>query len=392
VKAEKLFYFFLYFSFAAAFISISVYQASLALTVVTAFFLAWKKRINPFKGLFSIPLLGHLSVITLSSLLFLRVKEQWRRLIEQDFFSLSYFVGHLIPEEKLPLLVKRLIQITIIFGWLLSLKVLYTYYFQHDYKGFWGGNFVVGNLLALPTFGSLYFFLSEKGFWKKVLYLISGLLFLYVSFLPVERSVILGYLIGLIIFAIAFGSFYKKWKILLGILFLSLTVVGTVALQSPKVRWWIHLLQHPNKVEALNRISSSRILIAKGALELIEDAIKRGDYLKLLIGWGYGPQKQYKNLPKGLQFINEYESFVFLTEFINGGLLNLIFVLWFYLISVVLTVKVIKDKGKHFWIAVVLISSVWVNLGYHLFTLFWVPINGIFYILLGFVEKLVKKD
>jgi hypothetical protein len=124
VQAEKLFYFFLYLSFAAAFVSISVYQVFLALTVVIAFYLAWKKRINPFKGLFSIPLLGHLSVITLSSILFLRVKEQWRRLIEQDFFSLSYFVGHLIPEEKLPLLVKRLIQITIIFGWLLSLKVL----------------------------------------------------------------------------------------------------------------------------------------------------------------------------------------------------------------------------------------------------------------------------
>lgn len=40
---------------------------------------------------------------------------------------------------------------------------------------------------------------------------------------------------------------------------------------------------------------------------------------------------------------------------------------------------------------VTLLSAVWVNMVYHLFTLFWVPINGIFYILLAVIERLTEK-
>ncbi len=392
MKAEKFFLWSLYLSFALAYLSISLFQLFLGLAILSGFYIAWKKGINPFKGLFSFPLLGHISTITLSSVLFLRVKEQWRRLLEQDFYTFSYFIGNVIEREKIPPLVEKLIQITILLGWVLSIKTLYSYYFHHDYKGFWGGNFVVGNLLALPTFGSLYFFFHKRDWKIKIFYLLSTVLFLYVSFLPVERSVILGYLLGLTVFGIALVGYYKRWKTFLGIFLVFLTLLGVIAYQSPKVKWWFHLLTHKgNELEVLNHLSSQRVLIAKGAIELVEDAIKRGDYLKLLIGWGYGPQKQYKNLPGWLQFINEYESFVFLTEFINGGIVNLIFVLWFYIASILLTVRVLKKRFDHFWVGVVLVSSIWVNLGYHLFTLFWVPVNGLFYILLKFAENLTEK-
>jgi hypothetical protein len=388
VSVEKVFYFFLYLAFVSAFISITVFQASLAIAILLGFYIAWKERVNLFKGLFTIPLLGHISTITLSSILFLRVKEQLRRLAEQDFFSFSYFIGNLVKTERLPQIVSELIQITLITGWILSLKVLYTYYFQHDYKSFWGGNFVVGNLLALPTFGSLYLFFHRKNLLEKIFYILSVLLFLYVSFLPVERSVILGYLIGFFVFGLAYARYFKKWKTFIAVSVAVISLIGIVSYQSPKVKNWIYQINGENKLRVVNTISSGRIEIAKGAIELIEDAIKRGDYLKLLIGWGYGPQKQYKNTP--IPFINEYESFVFLTEFINGGLLNLIFILWFYLAAIALTFKAIKIRNEHFWLVLVLISSVWVNLVYHLFTLFWVPVNALFYIMLNFSEKLIK--
>ena len=156
---------------------------------------------------------------------------------------------------------------------------------------------------------------------------------------------------------------------------------------SPKVKIWIKTLSRGD----INSFSSSRVVIAKGACKLVQKAWQERIYSKFLIGWGYGPQKQYKNLPPGLQFINEYESFLPLTAFINGGILNLIFIAWFYIAAVYLTYRVLKRKDSPlFGIKLTLTSAVWVNLIYHLFTLFWVPINAIFYILLALVEKMER--
>ena len=390
--SEKLLFYLLLLSVAAAYFSITLFEAFLVLAIPLGFYLLWKRGENPFKGLFSIPLTGHLSAITISSFLFLRVKEQWRRLLEQDFFSLTYFVGFAFSKENAERFLRYSIYISVFAGLILSVKVIYSHFFLNDYKGFWGGNFVVGNLLALSFFGSFYLFLNSKG-WIRYLFPILALIFLFVAFLPVERSVILGYLIGFSIFL--YGIFKKFeikkfWLLIFAAVFL---LAGSVALlKNPKISYWLNLIKNQGvKVETVNSLSSNRLVIAKGALELVEDAIKKGDYLKLLVGWGYGPQKQYRNLPKGLNFINEYESFVFLTEFINGGILNLIFILWFYLSALILTYKVLKVEDKKIFLLVLTgISALWVNLGYHLFTLFWVPINALFYTIAILVERIIK--
>jgi membrane protein YdbS with pleckstrin-like domain len=64
--------------------------------------------------------------------------------------------------------------------------------------------------------------------------------------------------------------------------------------------------------------------------------------------------------------------------------LGLILVLWFYIALIKLSLKVLRAKSLQEGI---FISAVWVNAIYHLFTLFWVPINAIFYIFLALVEK-----
>ena len=362
------------------------------MAIPLGFYLLWKKRINPFKGLFSIPLAGHLSVITLSSILFLRVKEQFRRLIEQDFFSLTYFVGFVFSKEKAERFLKYLIYFSIFAGIILSAKVIYSYFVLHNYKGFWGGNFVVGNLLAVPFFGSLYLFFNTKSLFKVIFLTFAGL-FIFASFLSVERSVILGYLIGLTIFLYGLVKFYRLKRIwILTLLGIFILIGGFAAVKNPKIQHWYQLLKKQEFNEKIiNTFSSGRITIAKGALELVENAIKQEDYLKLLIGWGYGPQKQYNNLPKGLRFINEYESFVFLTEFINGGLLNLVFIIWFYISAIILTIGIFKSKMQQtFLLSLAIVSAIWVNLGYHLFTLFWVPINALFYTLMVLLEKMSR--
>lgn len=364
----------------------------MGLAILSGLILLIKKRVNPFKGLFSIPLTGHLSVITLSSALFLRVKEQWRRLLEQDFFSLPYFTIFSLGGNYPIRLVDLFIKLSPILGLVLSIKVLYTYYWQGDIKAFWGGNFVIGNLLALPFFATVYLFLKTENLLLKILFPAFGGLFLYASFLPTERSVILGFTVGLFIFGIALFRIYSPKKLIP--IFLIPLIGGIFVLsQSPKVKNWVNLLNSPLSLkQKINNLSSNRVKIAEGALQLVEKAIEERDYTKLLIGWGYGPQKQYHNLPSYLQYINEYESFVFLTEFINGGLLNIIFLLWFYGALVYLTWKFLKKKDDFFWERITLISAIWVNMVYHLFTLFWVPINGIFYILLALVERLNEKE
>jgi len=390
-RVERLLFYTLLLVFVSSFFSITVYEAFLALAILIAFPILLKKGIKVFKTLFAIPLTGHLTVITLSSLFYLRVKEQWRRLFEQDFFSFSYFVPLALHRKHIIRLVDILFQITPFLGLILSIKVFYTYWFHNDIKGFWGGNFVIGNLLALPFFASIFQFLRLKSF-LRFLFLALAVICLVASFVATERSIIFGFFIALAISFIGLRKLYSPKKVFL---FFVIPLIGglLILLQSPKVKWWFHhLQQNPFSERTLNSLSSGRVEIAKGAFQLVEKSYKEGEYLHFLIGWGYGPQKQYNNLPPSFRFINEYESFLLLTEFINGGLLNVIFILWFYGALIFLTYKTLKNRENLYLERLFLISAIWVNMVYHLFTLFWVPINGIFYILLAVVEILNKPE
>ncbi len=365
------------------------------ISILTAVYLfVGKPRSEVFKGLFTVPLLGHLAVLNLSSALFLRVSEQWRRLLEQNFFSFSYFLPKFLGRRELLKLLRWFIYSAPLLGLLLSAKVWYSHLYLHDIKGFWGGKFIIGNLLAFPFFVSLYLTVKVQKRAFKFLFFLLGTLFVATAFLPFQRTIVLGFITGLFVFASAVWLTLKGWRrfLLIGLAAFALLAGGVSAYNNPKVRYWTNLLSSGKLDEkTLDRLTSARVEIAKGAIDLIEKAWKEGDYLKLLIGWGYGPQKQYQNLPKHLQFINEYESFLLLTEFINGGLLGMLFVVWFYLSAVLLTYRTFKRKGKLFLLKVSILSSVWVNLIYHLFTLFWVPINAFFYLLLAVVERLERK-
>jgi len=382
----------------ASFFSISVFQAFLALSIILSIPLWFKKFRETFGGkLLTVPLLGHLSTITLSSLLFLRIKEQWRRLIEQDFFTFTYFVPSLWNRTELEKFLRWTAYASVVVGFLLSLKVLYSYYFQHNIKGFWGGNFIIGNLLALTFFYSLTLALKSRS-WPAKGFLILVLLLSSVAVaIPAERSVILGFFISILLyFSSLFLILNKSWKLILsGLLAFSLITGGYFVYKQPKVQAWIYLLRKEGiNEETLNAVSSGRWVIAKGAIELIEKAWKEGDYLKLLLGWGYGPQKQYKNLPGYFRKkLNEYESFVILTEFINGGLINVIFILWFYIAAAVLTFRIWKRRNSELYtLKVATLSAFWVNAIYHFFTLFWVPINAVYLLLFAVVEKLEKSE
>jgi hypothetical protein len=382
----------------ASFFSISVFQGLFALALILSIPLWFKHFKETFTGKFlTIPLLGHLSVITLASLLFLRVKEQWRRLIEQDFFSFTYFVPFLWEKEKLERFLNWVAVGSLFAGLLLSLKLFYSYYFQHYIKGFWGGNFIIGNLLALTFFYALTLIFKKQSKLLKLFALLVLILSAVAVALPAERSVLLGFVFSILLYTVAvFSLLSKKWKLILtGILSVSLLTGGYFVYKQPKVQYWLHLIQKEGINErTLNSVSSGRVGIAKSAWELVEKAWKERDYIKFLIGWGYGPQKQYKNAPGyHKQVLNEYESFVFLTEFINGGLINIIFILWFYIASFVLTLKVLRNRdSKLYLLKVSTLSAFWVNMIYHLFTLFWVPINAVYLLLFAVVEKLDKSE
>ena len=397
-KIENLIFYTSFLGVVASFFSISLFQGFLALSILLSIPLWFKKIKRTFGGGYlTVPLIGHLSVITLSSLLFLKVKEQWRRLLEQDFFSFTYFVPSLWERDKLEKFLKWTSIASLFGGFLLSLKVLHSYYFQHDIKGFWGGNFIIGNLLALTFFYALTSVIkSENKFLKSFAVFVLIFSAIAVS-LPAERSVLIGFIFSIFLYGFAvFSILSKKWKIIFtGVLLFSLSLGGYFLYKQPKVQYWVNLIVKEGINEkTLNSISSGRVAIAKSALELVKKAWEEKDYTKLLIGWGYGPQKQYKNAPQShRQTLNEYESFVFLTEFINGGLLNVIFILWFYIASAILTLKVFKNRSSNLYLLKIsTISAFWVNMVYHLFTLFWVPINAVYFLLFAIVEKLDKLE
>jgi hypothetical protein len=330
----------------------------------------------------------------------LRVKEQWRRLIEQDFFSFSYFLAFIFNKETAKKLLTIFSFLSILLGTVLALKLLYSYWSYGGTKGFWGGMFVVGNLLSFSIFSTFYLFLKQKNIFIKGFLFLIGTLLLAAFFIPDRRSLELGLLVGLATFLIGLykldyiNKIIKTFIVLFSIV---ITIGGAIFFfHSERAHFYIYLIKTYGLTEyTLNKISTNRILIAKSACSLIEEAWRKGDYIKLLIGWGYGPQKQYKNIPGKWrqEKYNEYESFLPITVFINGGLINLIFIVWFYISAIILTRKVVKNLTQPYGLLMLtFISAVWVNLIYHLFTLFWVPINSIYYLILGLLEKLTKEE
>jgi hypothetical protein len=407
-KIRSFIFYTLILGFIGAYFSITLYQGFFILALLGGFvYLLIKIKqdglsvLSPKGKLFYFPLLGHLSVITISSILFLRVKEQWRRLIEQDFFSFSYFLAFIFEKKHTKKLLQCLAYLSVLGGFLLSLKIFYSFSQTHngrEVQGFWGGLFILGNLLSFSIFASLYLFLIENRKFLKFIWLIAGLTFIIATFMPDTRSVYLGLFTAVLIFYIGTLKVFKSliYRISSLGMVIALFLLGFYFLiHSPRFGFYERIYHKYGLSEkSLNHISSGRVVIAKGAIELIEKAYREGDYVKLLVGWGYGPQKQYNNLPGGWKkIINEYESFILLTEFINGGIINVIFIIWFYVSAIVLTFRIFRNlKSKEDLLLLTFISAVWVNLIYHLFTLFWVPINSIYYLILGLLEKLTKEE
>ncbi len=401
---RSIIFFTLLAGFIGAYLSITLYQGFFILAILGGLlYLILKLRGNGFKilspkeKLFYIPILGHISTITLSSVLFLRVKEQWRRLIEQDFFSFSYFLAFTQTEENLKKLLVWFAYLSIPLGWAVSLKLFYSYFVHHDIKAFWGGKFIIGNLLVISVFSALYLIYSDRNIWIRILSALSVPVFVEAIILSEARSVFFAFVLTIPVFILGTVKVIRsRWYKFIAVELLILGLLSLVIYlpQDRRVKWWkAELNKHGLTVQVLDALSSKRITIAKGAVELIQRAINERDYIKLLIGWGYGPQKQYKNLPGWFKtHLNEYESFVFLTEFINGGFLNLIFIVWFYISAVILTRRVFKNlKTREDLLKLSFMSAVWVNLLYHLFTLFWVPINALYYLILGILEILSKR-
>jgi len=395
--------------FISAYFSITAFQGFFILAILGGavyFLLNLKKKglaiLKPQGKLFYIPLIGHLTTITISSALFLRVKEQWRRLIEQDFFSFSYFLAFTFNRKEALKLLKVFTYLSIIGGVILSFKILYSYYQIKNpglVKGFWGGKFILGNLLALSVFSAIYLlFAFNKKILKLVAFFVLTILIVGII-VPDARSIYLGFLIGLILFYIGTwkiikSKLYKAISLAIIIIITSLSAINLA--NSSRFKWYYHLINKYGffNEKTINYISSGRITIAQGALDLVKKSWKEGDYLKFLIGWGYGPQKQYNNLPGGWKNkINEYESIVFLTEFINGGILNLFFIIWFYIAAIILTIRILKNLRTYDdLILLSFISATWVNLVYHIFALFWVPINTIYLLILGLLEVSIKRE
>jgi len=385
-------------AFLSIFFSITVFQFLAALFIVLAIALRARQGFPlTLKGkLFAAPLLGHLAAINLSSFLFLRVKDQWRKLAEQNFFSLSYFAAFSFGSGEARKLLELFTYAAVAGGTVLSIKVLGSYFLENKARGFWGGSFVVGNLLALSLFSALYLFKKYRLPLLKTFFAAAALLFSVAATLPGRRSVILGFAVGFLIMGAALWLSVRERRrraALLAVLTVLFASSAAVFVTGERFQRWKTVIQEKGLTEAtLNTISSSRVQIALGAWDLTKKALEEGDYLKLLIGWGYGPQKQYRNLPKKWmkEKINEYESFLLISEFINGGLLNVIFIIWFYAAAVFLTVKALK-RAKEDLLPASFMAAVWVNLTYHLFTIFWVPVNAIYLLILGLVERTLKE-
>jgi len=157
IKKEQLVFYLSALAVLSAYVSITLFQVLFLLALILTFLLAIERIFKFSMDYLGIPIIGHITVLDISSLLFLKVPEQFRRLAEQNIFSLTYFIPQIFTKRNLKKLSFIIAFYTIFLGYLVSLKVFYTAFTQGNIKAFWGGPFIIGNLLAIPFFSSLAF-------------------------------------------------------------------------------------------------------------------------------------------------------------------------------------------------------------------------------------------
>ncbi len=381
----------------SAFISISIYQIFAALTILAGFYKLIITKSKTKKNWVFIALIMHALFVGLGTILYKITKfDKIFELIFYTFIILNY--SNFNKSKIKPIVMKYLPYLSVMGGYVLSIYVLNKLSNGGKPIGFWGGFFVTGNLLSISIFSTFLIYKRNKNKVIKFLILSLNILFIFAIFKTGRRSLLLALIVCFFILGFYLAFIYnksKKKKIAFVFLLLFTVISGLVFLNNSnyhriiEIREFINNYQNYNNDQLyskLDSLSSNRIEIIRISYLIVKKSLQNNDYSKLLTGWGINTLQanlQKYNIDSSIsKYFHSYESFVFINEFMHGGIFACLFSLIYYILMIIFFFKIITKKSDNYLLAYPLLF----NLIYRSFTFFHVPINGLFYLLYALIS------
>lgn len=375
----------------AAFVSISVYEGLVIVGIIYSFF---KRRFH-FWGDLRFPLIGFMFSTILPTAVFF--PNMLLKSLNEGLFQVVYFIKPNNPRKiiiKLPFL--------LVFLGIIGLPVvLYNLLFKESVKLFWGGSFEVASFYTIFGFCSFIIGFYNLNKEKKlstssIFFFVLGLLFFSIVIYSARRS----YLIGIPVVFLLLNFILAKYRLLnkkvflagLSVLFLG-SAIAYAYLSTKDYRFQtfneILLGKRSLDYETLNRISSSRYGILLDGIEIIKTDIKERRVLNLLLGHGIrsGAYLPHKRSPQNWQ---RYESVIFVSEFIERGVVGLLSILAIYFIAFKRFLETKLENSED-----ILVLAGFIPLLIHLigstFTFFWDALLPLFLLLFKFSEAATER-
>ncbi|BAI70340.1 hypothetical protein [Hydrogenobacter thermophilus] len=307
----------------SAFVSITLFEAFLAMILLYCTFYLFKRREMP-KGILTKPLVIYAIPTLLSAILY--TPQYINKGIERSLFLFAYPVGSYVKMNQDFLY--KMNKVLLLVGYVLMPVVIYKFYKTGEPAPLWGGWFEVGIFYSIFSLVALALFVKDRNY----LYLVSFFIFVSFVFLSARRSSLLALGATLLIFFFLMRRHIPiRYITAISLLLLLVGGFSSYLLVKKDERfgtlYQVITRQKPINDETLNKISSLRWKNLKAGVEVIKKDISQGNYLQLLIGHGVNPG--YHLEPKS-PIGGAYESVMFLSEFIQSGALGLIGIMLLY--------------------------------------------------------------
>ncbi|MFN4319855.1 MAG: hypothetical protein ACK4FY_05230 [Aquificaceae bacterium] len=306
-----------------SFLSISAFEGAIILGLIYIAIVCFRKR-KGLRGELSLPLLVHAVPTLLSTLMY--APHLLNKAFERSVFLFLYFGGDEVKVNENYLY--RLNLILNIIGLFLLPVVFYKYHYKGTVAPIWGGVFEVATFYSLFSLSALALYLKTKRVW----WLFAFFVFISIVFFTLRRSTVLGLIATLILLIFLLRSVIKlRYMILIALLSLSFGAIFSYNFVKKDERFQVFykVLTGQERLEdkTLDAISSLRWANLRSGLMVIERDVKEANIIPLLIGHGLKPEER-----EGLYIKSAvgYESVLFVSEFIEKGLLGLFAILWLY--------------------------------------------------------------
>ncbi len=366
----------------SAFVSITLFEAFVIITLLYYAFHVLKERQTP-KGILIKPLLLYAFPTFLSTAIYM--PQYLNKGIERSLFLFVYPLGGYVKKSES--LLQTLNLLLLFIGYALIPVVLYKFHKTGELAPLWGGWFEVSIFYSIFSLCALSLFISKGRYF----YLFSFFIFVGFVLLSARRSTWIAFGIALLLLAFLLRK-HLSFKLVVALsLLLSLMGGATFYLlvnKEERFRTFYDVLRgnKPLNDETLDKISSLRWQNFKAGMKVIERDIQEKNLLPLLIG--HGINAGFVLEPKS-PVGGTYESVLFISEFIEGGVLRLLGIAWIFVSYYSFVIRCRLNK-QTVLLSPFLLSPSFIFVG-SIFTGFWDALLPLYLVWFRMVEDLAME-